>query len=201
MASVVLSGTPATLAVVADDFPNPIVAQGTNGGRFVAQRDGTFPGYYTADLGLGSAGGLDAYVINGGAVPGTVRWGIGTTSVEAGANSGNDLSIYRYADGAGNLGSALNISRATGLVGMQTGFAATQAGIANIPQGATTVNVANAAVTANAVITCTPTGAVDGVADYVKGVAITPGVGFIITVNGAVANLAGWNIAYFIARF
>lgn len=204
MSSVILSGTPAALAVVAADLPNPLVAAGVGGGQFIAQSDGTAAGSVTCNAGAGNGSGTDVYVINGGVGPGTgsARWAIGTDFVEAGANSGNDLTIYRYGDGGVFLGSPLRIVRATGLVGLQTGFDASQCGNATVLTGQTTIVVALPTVTAATVIICSPSSAPDvGGAQYVSGVTINPTVGFTITVSAAVVAVAGWNLSWFVARF
>lgn len=59
------------------------------------------------------------------AADGTIRWGIGTSGVEAGENSGDNFAIYRYSDAGEFLGAPLTIDRSTGTVslsGIQTAF-------------------------------------------------------------------------------
>ena len=204
MASVILSGTPAGLSVDDPVLANPVVAQGAGGGQFSAKWDGTEfgTGRVSCDMGAGAAGGSEGLQLNGGATPQTqaIRWGLGTQIPENGDGvTGNDLQLwsYVYPGGVGSDINVLSVKRSNGAVSFN---APVQCGIATIPTGQQTIAVANAAVTAASVIVCSPTGAPDTVADYVKGVTINAGVGFTIAVNANVLG-AGWNIAWFVAKF
>jgi hypothetical protein len=210
MASVILSGTPAGLAVDDPVLANPVVAAGAGGGRFVAKWDGSIVepggavgnGVISAECGVGNNAGVVALQFRGGADPAAqvIRWGLGCAGrepVPAAGDAGNNLTLWAYNDDGTFESGVLSVSRSN--LGMSF-LAPVQCGIATIPTGQNNVVVANTAVTAASVIVCSPTGAPDTVADYVKGVTINPGVGFTIAVNANVLG-AGWNIAWFVAKF
>lgn len=50
------------------------------------------------------------------AADGTIRWGIGTSGVEGGGNTGDDFQISNYSDDGEIIGTPLTINRATGVV-------------------------------------------------------------------------------------
>jgi hypothetical protein len=64
--------------------------------------------------------GTDAFIMTD--ISGVIRWGIGTSGVEAGGNSGDNFAVFAYADNGGFLSAPLTINRASGGVAMSNGL-------------------------------------------------------------------------------
>jgi hypothetical protein len=74
-------------------------------------------------------------------ITGNRRWFIGKTGIEAGGNSGSDLTFFRYADNGTFIASPVTISRSSGNVTMTAGAAiATQLNV-GLQSGAGIINV------------------------------------------------------------
>jgi hypothetical protein len=212
MASVILSGTPAGLAVDDPVLANPVVAQGTGGGQFVAKWSGAIVepggavgnGVISADCGVGNNAGVVAIQLRGGANPAAqvIRWGLGCAGrepVPAAGDAGNDLALWAYNDDGSFESGVLTVSRSK--LGVSF-IAPVQCGIAPLATGDQTVNVANTAVTAGSVIICSMTGAEDSANVIPDGVVITPGVGFQIQLRGIVSSSPSTSgVAWFVAKF
>jgi hypothetical protein len=76
---------------------------------------------------------------------------------------------------------------------------AAQGGVATIPLLATTIAVANTAITAQSVVLCSGVGALNATATLFT-VVLNPGVGFNITTDAA-PTVAAKSIAYFVVRY
>jgi hypothetical protein len=95
----------------------PVVDQ-----AFVATGTGTPPNggtFSTRSEDLTGAG-VDAFIMTD--ISGVRRWAIGTSGVEAGANSGDNFAIFAYADDGSFLTAPLTINRASGGVVMTDGL-------------------------------------------------------------------------------
>jgi hypothetical protein len=79
-----------------------------NGGSFTTRSEDT------------TGAGLPAFVMTD--IPGVARWAIGTTGIEAGANSGDNFAIFAYADNGAFLTAPMTINRASGGVAMPNGL-------------------------------------------------------------------------------
>lgn len=77
-------------------------------------------GYFSAVSEDTTGGGTDAFIMTD--LSGVLRWAIGTSGVEAGANSGDNFAIYSYSDAGAFLAAPLTINRASGGVQMQNGL-------------------------------------------------------------------------------
>lgn len=84
---------------------------------------------------------------------GTIRWASGAQTLESGANSGADYSIYAYDDNGTFLSRPLYITRSTGIVNTPVGFYGKNKGTATLVGG--TLTVSNANVTADSDILLT----------------------------------------------
>jgi hypothetical protein len=209
MASVILSGTPAGLAVDDPVLANPVVASGAGGGSFVGEWDGTEygTGKVTCQMGAGAGGGSAGVQFLGGATPATqqLRWAIGTNGPENGDGvTGNDLNIWAYSypqpAGVEVLVDALTITRSNGAVNFE---APVQCGITPIlANGAQTIDVANTAVTATSVIITQLMGAEDTANVTIDGVLVNPGVGFTVQLRGIVSSpVPTVYVSWFIPKF
>jgi hypothetical protein len=90
-------------------------------------------------------------------ISGVARWAIGTSGVEAGANSGDNFAIFAYADNGGFLAAPLTINRASGGVQLQNGLTVGNSLISTgplvAPNVATTANrVASASFVPDAIV-------------------------------------------------
>lgn len=89
---------------------------------FLATGTGSPPnnGTFTARAEDTTGAGLDAFVMTD--ISGVLRWAIGTSGVEAGANSGDNFAVFAYGDGGEFLSAPLTINRASGGVTMSNGL-------------------------------------------------------------------------------
>lgn len=102
------SGPTTESAYIAKGFPIAPGSQITNNGYFSAISEDT------------TGAGTDAFIMTD--MSGVIRWGIGTSGVEAGANSGDNFAIYSYSDAGAFLAAPLTINRASGGVQMVNGL-------------------------------------------------------------------------------
>jgi hypothetical protein len=95
----------------------PVVDQ-----SFIATGTGTPPnqGTFTTRSEDTTGAGVAAFVMTD--ISGVERWAIGTTGIEAGANSGDNFAIFSYADNGAFLAAPLIIERASGGVTMGNGL-------------------------------------------------------------------------------
>lgn len=89
---------------------------------FIAKGFGTPAngGYFQATSQDTTGAGTDAFIMTD--ISGVIRWGIGTSGVEAGANSGDNFAIYNYDDNGAFLSAPIQINRASGGVLMDNGL-------------------------------------------------------------------------------
>lgn len=89
---------------------------------FIAEGFGSPPnqGYFKATSQDTVGNGTDAFIMTD--ISGVIRWGIGTSGVEAGANSGDNFAIYNYDDNGAFLSAPIQINRASGGVLMDNGL-------------------------------------------------------------------------------
>jgi hypothetical protein len=92
--------------------------------RFMATGDAGAGGSFTAMSDDTTGAGEGVFDIQSKA-SGNAQWSIGLSGVPAGANSGNNLAIFSYADNGAFLSAPIQITRATGGVIAQNGITTT----------------------------------------------------------------------------